>query len=189
MFRRRDPLPFIQRLKRFIWPTMSFRRLAQLYWLRIRGVKDSNKHVAAGLATGIAMSSTPYLGLHLVITLMVCRATKLNKLAGIFGTLAGNPLTIPLFLVGSYYTGSYILGRPDSNASDIEHMTLGYFLTHLWECFLPMIVGNIPIFAGLWVGAYLLTKIVLDKCKPDASAMGFGRALVPRPIESGEPQA
>ncbi len=51
--------------------------------------------VAASFAIGVAISFTPFFGLHWVIALVLAVLLRLNKVDVLLGTLAVNPLTLP----------------------------------------------------------------------------------------------
>ena len=104
-----------------------------------------------GTATGAAVSCTPFIGFHFVVTFALCWITRGNMIAGAIGTAFGNPLTFPFIWAGTYEIGHLVLRGFSRDAP----ARLGYDLTHksweqLWPVLKPMITGSVPV--GLAIG-------------------------------------
>lgn len=70
-------------------PPASFRNR----FLHMLGRDDPPEQTAASFALGVAISFTPFFGLHWAIALGLAFLLKLNKVDVLLGTLAVNPLT------------------------------------------------------------------------------------------------
>jgi uncharacterized protein (DUF2062 family) len=160
LFKRRAPLPFLQRLRNALWPTRSFERSYRYMILRLWRIPASAHSIALGCALGVFAIFTPFLGFQMLLAALLSWIFRGSVLASAVGTFAGNPITYPiiwistftignLFLGGSasaemsqFSSGAEALGRslrqasPDAVASAVEG---------LWPLLKPMAVGAIPL--------------------------------------------
>ena len=74
---------------------MGWKRTWLYYKKRIIRIHDNAYSIAAGLAFGAAISFTPLIGTHIIQTLLFCFLFRANALAGVIGTIIGNPITFP----------------------------------------------------------------------------------------------
>ena len=113
---------------------------------RLSGTPHS---IAAGFACGVAISFTPFIGLHLLGAFLLCLLVRGNSLAAAAGTLVGNPWTFPFIWVASYQLGHRLLGT--RAAQPVEHWDLATFMVKVEAVFWPMVVGGVPlaVIAGL----------------------------------------
>ena len=76
------------------------------YWLtKIRKLKGTPSSVAIGIACGVAVSFTPFVGAHLFLAMMLAWVMRGNIVAAALGTAFGNPWTFPFIWVSVLYTG------------------------------------------------------------------------------------
>lgn len=144
-FRRRKPAGPLERLRAVLWPSMGFRRSLRYLKLRLVRLSASPYSVAAGVAVGVAVAWTPFLGVHIIIAMALAFVLRANLVAAALGTTFANPLTFPLIWAATWELGHVMLGRNGDNvagqldfASIFSHMN---FL-HLWRPVLePMTVG------------------------------------------------
>src|SRR3954447_4369176 len=110
---RRDRPSILQRLRGWLWPRAGWRRAGRYLLARIKRLPGTPHAIAAGLATGVAVSLTPFLGLHVLLALGLARLTGGNLLAAGMGTLVSNPWTLSLiWTAATYRLGCLILERP-----------------------------------------------------------------------------
>ncbi|MFD1379243.1 DUF2062 domain-containing protein [Fodinicurvata halophila] len=64
LFRPRSPRPFFKRLRNAIWPRRSWKRSARYVGHRLGRIPSTPYSIAAGFASGAAISFTPLLGFH-----------------------------------------------------------------------------------------------------------------------------
>ncbi len=107
MFMSKRPKPLSRKIMEIFWPSMGWRRSFRYWRHRIVRLKDSNFSIAAGLATGAAISFTPLPGTHILGSAFICMALRANLLAGVLGTLFGNPWTLPLMWWLAYRIGKF----------------------------------------------------------------------------------
>jgi uncharacterized protein (DUF2062 family) len=67
---------------------------------------------AVSFATGVAISFSPFLGLHILIAILAAFLLRLNKVEVILGTLVNNPWTVPFVYSSAFLLGNHLLGRP-----------------------------------------------------------------------------
>lgn len=156
LFKRSQPRPFKRYARDMLWPAMPWRRVVTYFQHRLFRSSDSTYRVAGGLATGVAVSFTPLLGLHLVQTLLFAHIFRQSKAAALIGTLWGNPWTLPLMFYGDYKLGVFVMeifwqGR--FAALPAEH-SWDHFLSNPVGLFLPMLIGGVLCAFAAWFVSY-----------------------------------
>lgn len=151
---------------------------------KLDSLKGTPQSIAKGFATGVAMSFTPFVGFHILLSLMVAKITKQNGIAATLGTIAGNPWTFPFIWYATLHTGHFLLG---SNApklpvnfkvlfSELFHTVIrldfNAFLSDIWPVFLPMLVGCIPFYIVVWLLCSNLISRVLTNEKDNGDKTG-----------------
>ena len=107
MFKRRKQLSMVDRVLSIVWPARGFGRLISS---DSEGMRMPIDPVDRGRAAwGIAVSFTPFIGLHLLVGLFMAYLCRGNLLACLFGTFVGNPWTFPLFFYLDYRLGAFIV--------------------------------------------------------------------------------
>ncbi|MGB1177041.1 MAG: DUF2062 domain-containing protein, partial [Candidatus Puniceispirillaceae bacterium] len=128
MFKRRRAQSRIDRVRSIVWPDRGFRRLFSYVIQRIKRMPGSTLSIATGAAWGVAVSFTPFLGLHLLVGMMLAYLTRGNLLACLFATFIGNPWTFPLFFYLDYRVGAFIITEFGGTVKSIGD-TLPSFMT------------------------------------------------------------
>ncbi len=131
MFKRRKTKTIFRRIKDFIYPDMGLYRSVQYNANRVKRLKSSPYSIAAGLACGVAMSFTPFLGLHFLLSILLAVIIRGSLLASAVGTLVGNPITLPFIFLLIYQTGQFLLGiegNVDGNVID----TIWFAIDTIW---------------------------------------------------------
>lgn len=127
-------------------PSRLLRRLVRI---------GSDPHaVAAGFASGAALSCTPLFGLHFLLSFALAWAVRGHMLAAALGTAVGNPVTFPVFVSGAYGVGTLLFGVPDQ----LDAAGMGAILR---DAFLVTLIGSLPIATLAYAGTYLLLKPAL----------------------------
>ncbi len=147
-------------------------------WLtKIRHLSGSSKSVAEGLATGVSVSFTPFVGFHLIISMIISKICHQNGVAAAIGTIAGNPFTFPFIWYATYQTGTFML-KQDSKYIQIDFIDLfkktfnavirldfNTFLGDIWPILYPMIIGCIPFVIISWLTVTLTVERYINKIK------------------------
>lgn len=169
LFRRRRPLKPHQKLVQFVWPKGGWARALRYYGKRLLRLSGTPHSIASGFAVGVGLAVTPFLGFHYLLCFVAAFLVRGNVLAAVLGTSIGNPLTFPLIWLGTFETGSLILGwfgrRPEPIDFDhLAHKLLTDSWREIWPILEPMLIGAIPIALVLGAVSYVLVYI---------AAMGF----------------
>jgi uncharacterized protein (DUF2062 family) len=109
MFQRRKARSASEQIRSVVWPDRGFGRLLSYIIQRVRRMPGSPTSIAVGAAWGVAVSFSPFIGLHLFAGLALSYLTRGNMLACLFGTFVGNPWTFPLFFYLDYALGTFLL--------------------------------------------------------------------------------
>ncbi|MBR5599340.1 MAG: DUF2062 domain-containing protein [Alphaproteobacteria bacterium] len=146
---------------------------------KLNNIKGSRKSISKGFATGVAMSFTPFVGFHILLSLFVTKVTKQNGVASTLGTIFGNPWTFPFIWYLTLHTGYFLLAykvTPQEQDFKIFFLKLYHsiinidfnlFLTDIWPMFLPMLVGCIPYYIIVWWGVYYMAFKALSSPNND----------------------
>lgn len=156
------------RIRDVVWPRMGLRRYTSYLRKRVMRLSASPHAIAAGVASGAAVSMLPLIGLHFLLGFVLAFATRGNMIAAAIGTAWGNPLTFPFFFAASYGLGDLILGGTGSGASDAAQLqATGEQLSHglfssgfaaVWPTFKTMLVGGLPIAVLVYGLFYLVVR-------------------------------
>ena len=122
---------------------------------RIKKLQGDPRYIAMGMAIGVFVGVTPTIPFHTVIAVALAFVLKGSKPAAAIGVWFANPITIPIFYIGSFKLGTLILNKPipfDVKFESInELMTLGLDVT------IAMIVGGAVLGILPAILAYILT--------------------------------
>ncbi len=88
---------------------MGYGRYMSYLGLRLQRFKAPPHKIALGLACGVAASFTPLIGLHFLLAMFLTVLLRGNLIAGLLGTVVGNPWTLPLIWGLIYFTGQRLL--------------------------------------------------------------------------------
>lgn len=138
--------------------------MSRYYQKRLMRLSGSPHSIAAGFSAGVALAMTPFLGFHYLLCFVVAFLVRGNVLAAVLGTSLGNPLTFPFIWLGTFETGSLILGwfgrRPEPVDLDhLAHKLLTESWREIWPILEPMLVGAVPIALLLGAISYVLVYI------------------------------
>lgn len=177
MFRRRQKQSFFIKVREFLWPSTGWSRAGHYMKHRLARIDGTPYAIAAGFATGAAISFTPFVGLHFIFAAIIAWIMRGNILTSAIGTAVGNPWTFPFIWAATYNLGINILGgdAADDLMEQLDQMfgsftivdlvndplnALGPFLETI---FFPMLLGGIIIGASLWFFIYWpIYKLVLE---------------------------
>jgi uncharacterized protein (DUF2062 family) len=118
---------------------------------RITRLSGTPRSIAAGISCGVAISFTPFIGLHLLGAFALAKVARGNYLAAAVGTLVGNPWTFPFIWVATYKLGHILLGGRAVQIERVQHWDLTTFFAEVEAVFWPMVVGGVAlaVVAGL----------------------------------------
>lgn len=160
MFRRRKNRSLLVKLRESVWPSIGWRRAATYVAHRVRRLPGTPESIAAGLACGVAISFTPFMGFHFLLAALISWIIGGNLLASAIGTAAGNPWTFPFIWAWIYTLGHWILGSSPGDEG-VSQLTLHYITNHVWDIFLPMLAGGVPTALVVWFVTYYFVRRVI----------------------------
>lgn len=137
---------------------------------KLTEISAAPQSIAAGFATGVAISFTPFVGFHLLIALIITRIFQQNSVAAALGTIAGNPWTFPPIWYLTWHTGAFLSHLPSSTFptdfipyfKELFHalimLDFKVFISDIWPIYYPMLVGCIPWVIMVWLCVYHILK-------------------------------
>ena len=158
MFQRAIPRRFHQKCREAVWPSMGWKRTARYYKHRVGRMQGSPYSISAGVASGVAVSFTPFIGFHLILAAILAKLLRASIPASLLGTLIGNPSTFPFIWVGILKIGQFVLGHNLDADGAIEMLTFDMVFDQPEKLLLPMIIGAIPCAIISWVVCYYLLR-------------------------------
>ncbi len=172
MFRRRQKLSWAARTREAIWPRAGWRRSARYLFRRLARIKGSPYTLAAGFACGAAISFTPFVGLHFIISAIVAWTIRANVVSALIGTAVGNPWTFPFIWVWTYNLGTWMgVGGTTTGGDQPEfsqlfgeafdallRLDMMYLMESAWPVIGPMLAGSVPTMAVVWLIFYFSMK-------------------------------
>ncbi|MEZ0223340.1 MAG: DUF2062 domain-containing protein [Alphaproteobacteria bacterium] len=166
MFKRRHPRTRKQQLLEFMWPSMGIKRLGTYYKHRMGRLPGTPQFIARGIASGIAISFTPFVGLHMIMGVVTCWLVRGSLLSMVLGSfIGGNLWTLPFIWIATFKLGNLMMGQHKAAAAG--GMPGGFSMQMLMDepgkLLLPMTLGSAPLVFLSWVGTYYLTLGIVKK--------------------------
>ncbi|HSM19567.1 MAG TPA: DUF2062 domain-containing protein [Hyphomicrobiales bacterium] len=164
LFQRRNKPALMERVRVFLWPRRGWRRSTLYIAKRVLRLNGTPHAIALGVAAGVFVSFTPFIGLHFVIAFAVAWITGGNFFGAVLGTFIGNPLTFPVIWATTFHLGNWMLGKAASvpfhfNATK---SVLNESFEVLWPLIKPMAVAGIPMGIIFAIGFYFPTRAVVE---------------------------
>lgn len=148
------------------------------YWnsflLRLKKLQGTPQSIAVGVACGVAISFTPFVGFHMLLAAGSAWLLGGSIIASALGTVIGNPWTFPFIWAAVSYTGRLILKSehlPEHTDFEaffaqawqaVKNLNMDAFVHDIWPILWPMIVGCIPFYIIFWILSYFLVKHSLN---------------------------
>ncbi len=176
MFQRRKKMSPLRRVGEFFWPRAGWRRSTRYVFHRVARIPGSAYSLAAGFACGAAISFTPFIGLHFVLSALLAYVIRANVIASAIGTAVGNPWTFPFIWVGVFNVGNWILRTNGANAQHIDFLNVlseatkamhsldfNYLFDTARPVLMPMLVGSVPVTIVVWCLFYFSLRPMISK--------------------------
>lgn len=146
--------------------TPSIKDRLKALFVRLKELQGDPRYIAIGMAIGVFVGVTPTIPFHTVIALALAFIFRGSKPAAAIGVWFANPVTIPIFYIGSFKLGMLILNKPipfDVKFESItELMSLGLDVT------IAMIVGGAILGILPAIIAYILTYRIMTRVREKA---------------------
>ena len=151
----------------------NFRLKTAEFVKNFKELQGDPHYIATGMAIGVFISITPTIPFHTVIALALAFLLKGSKPAAAIGVWFCNPVTIPLFYVGSYIAGMWLLGESASDTGMIKNLmyvlegssplsekwnALYEFMKHTPKIAFAMILGGVVLGIVPGIITYFITK-------------------------------
>ena len=167
----------------FIKNFFAFSRTKKYISLSIKRIKGTPQALSLGLATGIAISFTPFIGLHALLAIFISWIIGGSMATALIGTLFGNPWTFPFiwyftFEVGQFMSYGFLSYDTVFSFKSIKKeisVLLGILKNIIVFANIPeleknveklklipfMIIGSIPLVVLTWLLSYFSSLIIL----------------------------
>lgn len=134
------------------------------HWLkRTKALNGEPRYVAMGMAIGIFVSATPTIPFQTLIAVALSFIMRGSKAAAAVGVWLSNPITIPVFYLASYKTGTFLFGI--SGVHDITGYATPDMLKMGFDITVAAIAGGVIIGIFLAVCAYFITHRIVAKIR------------------------
>lgn len=154
-------------MKNLIWTLRYPHRWFQYLLFKMSRKDDAEDSLASGFAWGVAISFTPLLGFHLLLTIITCKLHRKNIWAGITGTFIGNPVTFPFIWLFVYWFGLTIFGHQyNGDLNDLHRLNqIGYYFRasvfnhnfdNFWYIPLSILQDIIPLLKIMMLSSVIL---------------------------------
>jgi len=176
LFRRRKAMSILERLRVSLWPRRSWSRSTRYVVHRVRRLSATPHAVALGFAAGVFAACTPFMGFHMLMASLLAWIAGGSIVAAILGTFVGNPITYPLFWIGTYELGAVMLG----GGQDKIRIDLSDGIFHadqLWPLIKPMSLGAIPLGLALAALSYALVRPAVNAYQHRRRALRSNEAM------------
>ena len=182
-FGRKKKKKLIISIYNFIKIFFAFSRTKKYISLSIKRIKGTPQALSLGLATGIAVSFTPFIGLHSLLAIFISWVVGGSMAAALIGTLFGNPWTFPFiwyltFEIGQFINYGFLSYEEEFSFKIIkkEILTLLVIIKNIIVfANLPeleqnveklklipfMVVGSIPLVLITWILSYFSFLLIL----------------------------
>lgn len=180
------------RIRDVVWPRMGLRRYGKYLGKRVLRLSASPHAIAAGVASGAAVSMFPLIGLHFFLGFVLAFITRGNMIAAAIGTAWGNPLTFPFFFTAAYTVGHWLTGggqvgvaESSELATATEQMNGGLFadgFAAAWPVFTAMMIGGLPIALVVYGLFYLVVRTIVTRVRTMRQARMAAKRALRHPI-------
>lgn len=133
VFKRRDPMGWVQWLRGMVYPKGGFRRATQYVLHRMRRLPDDPYRVARGVFAGCLIGFLPLPGVQFISAAALAWAMRGNIFAALLGTFNSNPITTPFFAVGAISLGHWMLGIDTPLSAEAIGAAFGEAGRDLWH--------------------------------------------------------
>lgn len=167
---------------------------------RLGRMPGSAHRVAWGLACGVAVGLTPFVGVHFLMAASLALVTGGSVIAALLGTFVLNPWTAPFIWWGSFQLGQWLLrlflGRPGVDGGEFLEffgalgkaaLTFdgGLFAREVWPVLFPMMVGSTLMAAVACIVVYWGSWRLVRSYQRQRFNQRLQRTAGQRPMESG----
>jgi uncharacterized protein (DUF2062 family) len=163
VFRRRRELSYWEKTRAFVWPRKGWYRTFRYILYRVIRMPGTPYGIAAGFASGAAMSMTPLVGFHFPLSAALAWLIGGNILASALGTAVGNPWTFPFIWLWIYYVGNLVLGGPEGGEEAVaDQLSFSHLLDQPAEVLGPMMLGGLLTGLVVWLVVFFPMRAIVS---------------------------
>jgi len=164
VFRRRREQTYWEKTRAFVWPRKGWYRAFRYVLYRVIRMPGSPYGIAAGFASGAAMSMTPLVGFHFILSAALAWAVGGNILASALGTAVGNPWTFPFIWLWTYYLGNLFLGGSEGGGEELAgQLSFSHMLDQPAEVLAPMAIGGVLTGLVVWFVVFFPMRAIVSR--------------------------
>lgn len=154
---------------------LNQKRKSRLYlylrkgYYRFLQMRGEPRQIALGLALGVFIGMSPFMGLHAVTAIFLAAFFKWNKVASAIGVLVSNPATAPFLYWFTYQVGEIFYSRktPFNPADEFGVTAILEILKKtpevLWVLTIGGVIVGLPMaFLTYWFSYNAITKYRKD---------------------------
>ncbi len=134
------------------------RRSLRYYWLKFLRMQDTPHRIALGIAIGMFINFTPFVGFHTILAVLSFFLLPVNRIATLSAVWLNTPWTVPVLLALDYKLGSWLMACP-ATWTNFNFTSFQSLLEFGCATFMPMLYGGIIL--GL-LGAVLSYALSLN---------------------------
>jgi uncharacterized protein (DUF2062 family) len=164
LFSRKNREPIASRLRSLIWPQRGLSRAGLYVWHRLKRLKNRPHEVALGVAIGVFVSFTPFLGLHLALCVVLCMSLRASVMAALIGQVFGNPVTLPFIYLAAWQTGGWVMGA-DVTSLTLTSLNWTAMLAGWQQLLLPLCVGGLLLGLPTAALSYMGIRLMMPRVK------------------------
>jgi uncharacterized protein (DUF2062 family) len=125
------------------------------FWHRIKKLQGEPRYIATGMAIGVFIGITPTIPFHTAIAIVLAFIFKGSKPAAAIGVWIANPITIPIFYIGSFKVGTLLLDKPIP--FDVKFESIQELLSLGLDVTIAMVIGGAILGIVPGIISYIVT--------------------------------
>lgn len=166
LFSRRKPLGWLKSLRATLWPRGGLKRAGLYLWHRLRRLRHRPHQVALGVAIGVFVSFSPFIGLHGPLSILLAFTLRGSAIAAFLAQVLGNPVTFPLIWFACWKAGCFLTGTEPMNI-DFHNLSIWRLIGTMGSQLWPFALGGIVLGLLASLPAYGLVRVLM---RPRANA-------------------
>jgi len=142
-------------------------RYLKRFYHRFFKLRGSPREASLGMALGVFVGMSPFLGFHTAIAVLVASLFKWSKITAALGVFITNPITAPIIYPLTYRLGAMLTGfsEPIQWSRLLESAAFIELLKKSPMIIIDMLVGGILVGIPLSIIVYFITHALVSKAK------------------------
>ncbi len=140
-------------------------------YVRLIKMHGEPRTIALGLALGLFIGMSPFMGFHMIAALFFAAILKWNKLSAVIGVWISNPLTAPLIYGSTYFTGARILNffreKEISLRRNFDFRSIESYFDNAPDIIWALITGGIVIGILVALIGYFISYFAIVEYRED----------------------